>query len=75
MSIDTRIHIGTNDTHQNKAVIRTCRVYQSGSAGYRRYSGVAVANHVGDEVHVSLADLGAALRALKIRPADLGYKP
>jgi hypothetical protein len=36
---------------------------------------VGIQGHNGDEIRVTLEDLGAALRALKIKPADLGYEP
>ncbi len=70
MTVDTRAHI-TSCTLQRRAVLRRFASYTDGPN--HRVEQLAVQGHNGDEIRVTLEDLGAALRALKVRPADLGY--
>ncbi len=72
MSVDVRVHI-TSGTLQERAVLR--RYVGGGYVGGRwcNHRRIAIKGHNGDEIRLPLADLGAALRALKVKPADLGY--
>lgn len=75
MSVDTRAHIESG-TLQERAVLRRTHIWGSGSIGVAQGGGPAVAikGHNGDEIRVTLDDLGTALRVLKVSPTDLGYK-
>lgn len=74
MSVDTRVHI-TGSTLHNRAVVRRTTVMGSASGDrYCKRKAVAVQDHNGDEIRVTLEDLGAALRVLKISARDLGYR-
>ena len=75
MSVDTRAHIDSA-VLQERAVLRRMFVYGTNAGGrYDKLKALAVKGHNGDEIRLSLADLGAALRVLKVKPADLGYPP
>ncbi len=75
MSVDTRAHIDSA-VLQERAVLRRMTMFGSSGAGrYTRLKALAVKGHNGDEIRVTLADLGAALRVLKVSAADLGYAP
>lgn len=75
MSVDTRAHIISN-TVQERAVIRRTTVAGKDKRGYYcRVKAVSIQGHAGDDMRVSLSDLGAALRVLKVSARDLGYRP
>lgn len=74
MSVDTRAHIASA-TLQERAVLRRTQLYRGGSDGsYRRRKSLAIRAHNGEEVRLTLEDLGAALRVLGVSWQDLGYK-
>lgn len=73
MSVDTRVHI-TGDMLQERAVLRRTLLCSVANGRYARRKSLAIQGHTGDEIRVSLDDLGTALRVLKVSPTDLGYK-
>lgn len=73
MTVDTRAHIESS-TLQDRAVLRRTTVCAHVDNRYARRKAVAVKGHSGDAIRISLADLGDALRVLKVSAADLGYK-
>lgn len=74
MAVDARAHI-TSDVLQEQAMLRRTRVWAVNSSGYTEcVKAVAIKGHSGDEIRLSLADLGAALRVLKVPASALGYK-
>lgn len=72
MGVDTRAHI-TSPFPQEQAVLRRYTRWETVNAHYGKHHRVAIQGHSGDEIRMSLAELGSALRALSIRPVDLGY--
>ena len=74
MSVDTRAHIESS-TLQEQAVLRRTVVWGVADGRYTKRRAISVRGHSGDDIRITLEDLGAALRVLKVRPADLGYKP
>lgn len=74
MSVDTRAHV-THDTLQECVVLRRTWIWRhKAESGFRRRRSVSFQGHNGDDIRMTLEELGEALRILKITPADLGYK-
>lgn len=73
MSVDTRVHIDSG-TLQERAVLRRTTVWQTTRSGYRNVKAVAIKGHTGEEVRISVRDLGAALRVLKLTAKDLAAR-
>lgn len=69
MSVDTRAHI-----EESRAVVRRTTTWRATRNGYRHLKAVAIRDIHGNETIITVRDLGAALRALKISAADLASR-
>lgn len=76
MSVDTRAHIQST-VLQERAVLRRTRTAHRATGRDGRYlqrTAVGIQGRGGDEIRLSIDDLGQALRVLKVSARDLGYK-
>lgn len=72
MSVETRAHIASAVLQERAVLKRTC-IW--GGSPYTKRKAVSVRGHAGDDIRITLEDLGDALRVLKVSAVDLGYKP